>query len=61
MTAPSLIVDQSAPAALRLADVPEPTAGPSQVVIDVRHASLNSHPEGWGGSPCSSLRTPVRT
>jgi NADPH2:quinone reductase len=37
----ALIVDPSVPAALRLADVPEPMAGTSQVLIDVHHASLN--------------------
>lgn len=37
----ALVVDQSAPAALRLSDVPEPMAGPSQVSIDVHHSSLN--------------------
>jgi NADPH2:quinone reductase len=37
----ALIVDPSAPEALRLAAVAEPQAGPSQVVIDVRHVSLN--------------------
>ena len=36
-----IIVDPSAPAALRLADVPEPVAGPSQVLLEVHHASLN--------------------
>ncbi|HZD71009.1 MAG TPA: alcohol dehydrogenase, partial [Actinomycetes bacterium] len=37
----ALIADPSAPAALRLADVPEPVAGPSQVLLEVHHASLN--------------------
>jgi NADPH:quinone reductase-like Zn-dependent oxidoreductase len=37
----ALIVDVSAPAAMRFADVPEPVAGPSEVVIDVHHVSLN--------------------
>jgi NADPH:quinone reductase-like Zn-dependent oxidoreductase len=37
----AIIVDPSAPAALRLADVPEPVAGPSQVLLEVHHASLN--------------------
>ena len=34
-------MDPSAPEAVRATDVPEPVAGPSQVVIDVHHASLN--------------------
>lgn len=37
----ALIVDPSAPAAIRLADVSEPVAGPSQILIEVHHASLN--------------------
>src|SRR5262249_61557865 len=37
----AIIADPSAPAALRLADVPEPVAGPSQVLLEVHHASLN--------------------
>jgi NADPH:quinone reductase len=37
----ALIVDPSAPEALRLAVVANPVAGPSQVLIDVHHASLN--------------------
>jgi NADPH:quinone reductase len=37
----ALVVDPSAPAALRLADVPEPVAGPGQVLLEVHHASLN--------------------
>jgi len=37
----ALIVDPSAPAALRLAEVSEPVAGPSQVLLEVHHASLN--------------------
>jgi NADPH:quinone reductase len=37
----ALIVDPSAPEALRLTNVPEPVAGPGQVLIDVYHASLN--------------------
>lgn len=37
----ALIVDPSAPAAMRLADVPEPEAGPSQILVEVHHASLN--------------------
>jgi NADPH:quinone reductase-like Zn-dependent oxidoreductase len=37
----ALIVDPSTPSALRLAEVPEPVAGPSQVLLEVHHASLN--------------------
>jgi NADPH:quinone reductase len=37
----AIVVDPSAPAWLRLAEVPEPVAGPSQVVLEVHHASLN--------------------
>jgi NADPH:quinone reductase len=37
----ALIVDPSAPAALRLAEVTEPVVGPSQVLLQVHHASLN--------------------
>jgi NADPH2:quinone reductase len=37
----AIIVDPSAREGLRLAEVPEPAAGPSQVVLEVHHASLN--------------------
>jgi NADPH2:quinone reductase len=37
----ALIADPSAPSALRLATVPEPVPGPGQVLVEVRHASLN--------------------
>ncbi len=37
----AVIVDRSAPGALRLAEVPEPVPGPGQVLIEVHHASLN--------------------
>ena len=37
----AIIVDPSAPAALRLGDVPEPAVGPGQLLLEVRHASLN--------------------
>ena len=37
----ALVVDPAAPEALRLTNVPEPVAGPGQVLIDVHHASLN--------------------
>jgi hypothetical protein len=34
----AIIVDRSAPAALRLADAPEPLPGPSQVLLEVHYA-----------------------
>jgi NADPH:quinone reductase-like Zn-dependent oxidoreductase len=37
----ALVVDPDAPAALRLAEVPEPVPAPGQVLIDVRHLSFN--------------------
>ncbi|WP_240489932.1 zinc-binding dehydrogenase [Actinomadura atramentaria] len=37
----ALVVDPAAPAALRLAPVPDPEPGPGQVLVDVRHISLN--------------------
>jgi NADPH:quinone reductase len=37
----AIVVDPSAPTWMRLADVPEPVAGPSQVLLEVHHASLN--------------------
>jgi NADPH:quinone reductase len=37
----ALIVDPPAPAALRLAEVAGPVVGPSQVLLEVHHASLN--------------------
>ena len=37
----ALIVDPSAPAAVRLAEIPDPVPGPGQVLLDVRHVSLN--------------------
>jgi NADPH:quinone reductase-like Zn-dependent oxidoreductase len=37
----ALIADPSAPEALRLAEVPEPALGPGQVLLGVRHVSLN--------------------
>jgi NADPH:quinone reductase-like Zn-dependent oxidoreductase len=41
MSVQALIADPSAPAAVRLADVAEPVAGPGQVLVDVHHVSLN--------------------
>lgn len=41
MSVRALVVDPSAPAAVRLAEVPEPVAGPGQVLVDVTHVSLN--------------------
>jgi NADPH:quinone reductase-like Zn-dependent oxidoreductase len=41
MSVPALVADPSAPAAMRLADVPEPVARPGQVLVDVHHVSLN--------------------
>jgi NADPH:quinone reductase len=37
----AVLVDPSAPDALRLGEAPEPMPGPSQVVVEVQHASLN--------------------
>lgn len=37
----ALIADLSATAAVRLADVAEPVVGPSQVLVEVHHVSLN--------------------
>jgi NADPH:quinone reductase len=41
MSIRALIVDPSAPDALRLTEAPEPMPGSSQVLIDVHHVSLN--------------------
>jgi NADPH:quinone reductase len=41
MSIRALIVDPSAPEALRLTETPEPIAGSSQVLVDVHHVSLN--------------------
>ncbi|MFE9624008.1 zinc-binding dehydrogenase [Streptomyces sp. NPDC006527] len=41
MSVRALVVDPSEPAAVRLAEVPDPVAGPGQVLVDVTHASLN--------------------
>jgi len=37
----ALVIDHSAPAHLRLADVPEPKPGPAQALIEVKATSLN--------------------
>ena len=41
MTTKALVVDPSAPAALRLADVPDPKPAPGQALVDVHHVSLH--------------------
>lgn len=41
MSVRALVVDPSAPAAVSLAEVPAPVAGPGQVLVDISHASLN--------------------
>jgi NADPH:quinone reductase-like Zn-dependent oxidoreductase len=41
MSVRALVVDPSAPAAVRLAEVADPVPGPGQVLVDVSHASLN--------------------
>ncbi|MEV0240292.1 zinc-binding dehydrogenase [Streptomyces sp. NPDC050674] len=41
MSVRALIVDPSAPAAVRLGEVDEPVPGPGQVIVEVSHASLN--------------------
>ena len=40
-TVRAVVVDPSAPIGLRLAEVAEPVAGPSQALVEVRHVSLN--------------------
>lgn len=37
----ALVVDPSAPYGVRLGEVPEPVPGPGEVLVDVRHLSLN--------------------
>ncbi|MFF8844709.1 zinc-binding dehydrogenase [Streptomyces sp. NPDC015127] len=41
MSVRALVVDPSAAAAVRLAEVADPVPGPGQVLVDVSHASLN--------------------
>ncbi|MFF9869862.1 zinc-binding dehydrogenase [Streptomyces sp. NPDC013953] len=41
MSVRALVVDPSAPAAVRLGEVPDPVPAPGQVVVEVSHASLN--------------------
>jgi NADPH:quinone reductase-like Zn-dependent oxidoreductase len=41
MTTRALVADPSKRAAVRLAEVAEPVAGPKQVLVEVQHASLN--------------------
>ncbi|MFI8188624.1 zinc-binding dehydrogenase [Streptomyces sp. NPDC085946] len=41
MSVRALVVDPSAPDAVRLAEVPDPVAGDSQVLVEVSHVSLN--------------------
>lgn len=41
MSIQALLVDPSAPASLRLGEVPAPVPAPNQVLIDVHHSSLN--------------------
>ena len=38
----ALIVDPEAPGRLRLGEAPDPTPGPGQVLVEVRHTSLNA-------------------
>ena len=41
MSVRALVVDPSAPAGVRLGDVPDPVPGPGQVLVEVSHVSLN--------------------
>ncbi|MGD1222448.1 zinc-binding dehydrogenase [Streptomyces krungchingensis] len=38
----ALIVDPTSPARLRLGEAPDPVPGPAQVLVEVRHTSLNA-------------------
>lgn len=38
----ALIVDPTAPGRLRLGDAPDPVPGSGQILIEVRHTSLNA-------------------
>jgi NADPH2:quinone reductase len=44
----ALVADPSRPQAVRLAEVAEPVAGPSQVLVEVHHASLTGASGGVG-------------
>ncbi|MCI2419691.1 zinc-binding dehydrogenase [Saccharopolyspora sp. K220] len=46
----ALVVDPEAPVKLRIGEVPEPTPGPGQVLLDVQHISLNHGEIAFAGS-----------